>query len=657
MSAVPGREQPRPGGLARRLRPLQAGAGLQGLMLWVPVEKLFQTQIGFDAAAIAVMAAAYAAVVPLLEVPSGILADRWSRSGILIISSAAASALIGGLSHNVATYIVAALILGVYFAMNSGTVDSVVYDTVIEETGSADTYERWIGRVRVVESAAFTTSARRLLLLAALAALLSQAVFEFGPLWLVALHAPAAAFGPYWAVLVATLGAGGYLAARLHLGRRSTALAVAAVLAGTPILLATSHAVVAVAAAQTVLQLALAVTGIYAGRLLHDAVPSHIRAGVSSGAGTFSWMLFLPFSLGFGALARSHGVYTAGWITVGTSAALATLLILSARAARAAPAEVEALEALAAATGDEALGGDPRPLLTPPPDDLACRDLVRLVSDYLDGDLPPDWRASIDDHLSACDGCTAYLEQIRQTVDDLREEAADLIERTLRDWRLRLSRSGSPRRAQPVGQHGEDQLAQGRVGAARQAGEHALQQHDEVGCPDSGADRARLLGAAQQQVQRREQILAQRAGDRDGIGQVTLGCGLLGDPGEVAEERLARIGGAGPGAGVRDQVLDTCRDHRLEQRLLGREVPVDGAGPDSGAGRDLVERHAVAGFGERLPGGAQHLLPVPRRIGAQRAIRRHPIRRHPIRRHPIRWHPVRWHPVRWHPVRRITHDC
>src|SRR6266702_2514814 len=382
MSAVPGHERPRPAGLARRLRPLQAGAGLQGFMLWVPVEKLFQTQIGFDAAAIAVMAAAYAAVVPLLEVPSGILADRWSRSGILIISSAAAatSARIGGLSHNVATYIVAAMILGVYFAMNSGTVDSVVYDTVLEETGSADTYERWIGRVRVVESAAFTASAlaggllagatsprltyfltipfvlasiiafsrfreprlhraaeplalrrhvattfgamtripsvRRVLLLAALAALLSQAVFEFGPLW---------------AVLVATLGAGGYLAARLHLGRRSTALAVAAVLAGTPILLATSHAVVAVAAAQTVLQLALAVTGIYAGRLLHDAVPSHIRAGVSSGAGTFSWMLFLPFSLGFGALARSHGVYTAGWIIVGTSAALATLLILSAR--------------------------------------------------------------------------------------------------------------------------------------------------------------------------------------------------------------------------------------------------------------------------------------------------------------------------------------
>src|SRR5262249_14354095 len=160
-----------------------------------------------------------------------------------------------------------------------------------------------------------------------------------------------------WALLVATLGAGGYLAARLHLGRRSTALAVAAILAGTPILLATSHAVVAVAAAQTVLQLTLAVTGIYAGRLLHDAVPSRIPAGVSAAAGAFPWRLALPFSLGFGALARSHGVYTAGWVIVGTSAALATLLILSTRAARATPAEAEALQALAVAAGDETPGG------------------------------------------------------------------------------------------------------------------------------------------------------------------------------------------------------------------------------------------------------------------------------------------------------------
>jgi MFS family permease len=463
-----------PRALSRRVRPLQIGAGLQGFMLWVPIEKLFQTQIGFTAATIGLMAAAYAAIVPLLEVPSGILADRWSRTGILIISSvaAAASALVGGLSHNVATYIAAAMILGIYFALNSGTVDSVVYDTVVEETGSNELYETWIGRVRIVESAAFATSAlvggllagwtsprltyfltmpfmlgsvaaflrfrepglhraaepvalrrhiavtfgamtripqvRRMLLLAALTALLSQAVFEFGPLWLVDLDAPAAAYGPYWALLVATLGVGGYLAAKLHLDRVGAVLVIASLLAGSSVLLAVTHVLVLVTTAQTVLALLLAIIGIHAGRLLHDTVPSNIRAGVSSGAGTLSWVLFLPFSLVFGALARSHGVYWAGWVLVGVVVALALLFVFSTRAA---PVHVDAdlddtprqlAKALAAGTV---------------PADVACRELVWLLSDYLDGVLDREWRARADEHLRHCDGCTQYLDQIRATVD------------------------------------------------------------------------------------------------------------------------------------------------------------------------------------------------------------------------------------------------
>jgi MFS family permease len=106
------------------------------------------------------MAAAYAAVVPIIEIPSGILADRWSRRGVLMISSAALMlcSLIGGLSKNVAIYIVAALILGVYFAMYSGTLDAVVYDTVLEETGDSEVFENRIGRVRLVESIALVAS-------------------------------------------------------------------------------------------------------------------------------------------------------------------------------------------------------------------------------------------------------------------------------------------------------------------------------------------------------------------------------------------------------------------------------------------------------------------------------------------------------------------
>ncbi|MDX6247504.1 MAG: hypothetical protein QOF10_864 [Kribbellaceae bacterium] len=131
--------EPSGSGLSRRLVPLQLAAFLQGVGFWVPVEKLFMTEIGFDAATIGVMAAAYAGLVPLVEVVSGVLADRWSRRGVLVVAALAmlVSVLIGGLSNNVITYIVAALVLGVYFAMYSGTVEAIVYDTVLEETGSS----------------------------------------------------------------------------------------------------------------------------------------------------------------------------------------------------------------------------------------------------------------------------------------------------------------------------------------------------------------------------------------------------------------------------------------------------------------------------------------------------------------------------------------
>ena len=135
--------------LQRRLRPLYAAAFLQGVLLWLPVEKLFMSEIGFDAASIGVMAAVYAAVVPIVEVPSGILADRWSRRAVLVVSSVALMlvSLLGGLSQNVLMYMLSAVVLGVYFAMYSGTIDAIVYDTVLEETGSSDLYEHWVGRV------------------------------------------------------------------------------------------------------------------------------------------------------------------------------------------------------------------------------------------------------------------------------------------------------------------------------------------------------------------------------------------------------------------------------------------------------------------------------------------------------------------------------
>lgn len=48
--------------------------------------------------------------------------------------------------------------------------------------------------------------------------------------------------------------------------------------------------------------------------------------------------------------------------------------------------------------------------------ELVCREVVELVSDYLEGALDPAERERFERHLAGCDGCSAYLEQMRGTL-------------------------------------------------------------------------------------------------------------------------------------------------------------------------------------------------------------------------------------------------
>ena len=47
---------------------------------------------------------------------------------------------------------------------------------------------------------------------------------------------------------------------------------------------------------------------------------------------------------------------------------------------------------------------------------LSCRELVELVTAYLEGTLPAGARKRFEAHLAECDGCTTYLEQMRTTI-------------------------------------------------------------------------------------------------------------------------------------------------------------------------------------------------------------------------------------------------
>jgi predicted anti-sigma-YlaC factor YlaD len=49
-------------------------------------------------------------------------------------------------------------------------------------------------------------------------------------------------------------------------------------------------------------------------------------------------------------------------------------------------------------------------------EELSCREVVEILGDYLDGAMAPADRVRLEEHLADCDGCTAYLEQLRVTI-------------------------------------------------------------------------------------------------------------------------------------------------------------------------------------------------------------------------------------------------
>jgi len=47
---------------------------------------------------------------------------------------------------------------------------------------------------------------------------------------------------------------------------------------------------------------------------------------------------------------------------------------------------------------------------------LTCREMVELVTDYLDGRLDDATRERFEAHVAACDACVVYIEQMRLTI-------------------------------------------------------------------------------------------------------------------------------------------------------------------------------------------------------------------------------------------------
>jgi predicted anti-sigma-YlaC factor YlaD len=49
--------------------------------------------------------------------------------------------------------------------------------------------------------------------------------------------------------------------------------------------------------------------------------------------------------------------------------------------------------------------------------DLDCNEIVELVTDYLEGAMDAPTAAAFEAHLTICEGCRRYLDQIRRTIE------------------------------------------------------------------------------------------------------------------------------------------------------------------------------------------------------------------------------------------------
>ena len=75
--------------------------------------------------------------------------------------------------------------------------------------------------------------------------------------------------------------------------------------------------------------------------------------------------------------------------------------------------------------------------------ELSCRELVELVTEYLEGALSRRDRKRFERHIAGCDGCTAHLAQMRRTIvatgtlteEQIPEEARLELIAAFRDWK------------------------------------------------------------------------------------------------------------------------------------------------------------------------------------------------------------------------------
>jgi len=132
--------------MSPQVRKIILSHGLTGFICWYGVEKVFQKTIGISVLQVSLLAISYIAISALLNVPTGILADRKGRRFAIVLATICLlfSTIVGGLSHNLWVYFASFILWGLFYTTQNGSYQAILYDTLKEEGREKD-YARYTG--------------------------------------------------------------------------------------------------------------------------------------------------------------------------------------------------------------------------------------------------------------------------------------------------------------------------------------------------------------------------------------------------------------------------------------------------------------------------------------------------------------------------------
>ena len=122
-------------------------AFMEGMVFWYAIEKLFMQSIGITIATIVVIGIVAQAGKLIFEIPSSILADRWSRRKSLLLASfimLLASILIP-FANSPITYVSLILLWTLFIAIKSGTDVAFIFDS-LRDVKHANRFQNVMGR-------------------------------------------------------------------------------------------------------------------------------------------------------------------------------------------------------------------------------------------------------------------------------------------------------------------------------------------------------------------------------------------------------------------------------------------------------------------------------------------------------------------------------